>query len=59
MAKSNTRRLSTATTVEVMSDGTPETSMMAIGLPLEGMRKILPMKSAIVSPTSMPENMNW
>ena len=33
--------------------------MIEIGLPLEGMRKILAMKSAIVSPTSMPENMNW
>ncbi|MNC91496.1 hypothetical protein D3C83_77700 [compost metagenome] len=59
MAKSNTSRLSTATTVEVMSDGTPETSMIEIGLPALGMRKMRPMKSAIVSPTSMPENMNW
>ncbi len=52
-------RLSTATTVEVMSDGTPETSMIEIGLPSLGMRKMRQMKSAIVSPTSMPENMNW
>ena len=59
MAKSNTSRLSTATTVAVMSDGTPETSMIDIGLPFEGIRKILAMKSFIVSATSMPENMNW
>ncbi len=51
-------RLSRATTVEVMSEGTPETSMIEIGLPSDGMRKTLPMKSPIVSPTSMPENMN-
>jgi hypothetical protein len=36
MAKSNTIRLSTATTVLVMSDGTPETSMIEIGLPALG-----------------------
>jgi hypothetical protein len=33
--------------------------MIAIGLPFDGMRKILLRKSAIVSPTSIPENMNW
>ena len=59
IAKSNTSRLSTATTVAVMSDGTPETSMIEIGLPFEGMRKILAMNAIIVSATSMPENKNW
>ena len=47
----------TATTVAVMSDGTPDTSIIEIGFPCAGKRKIFDIKSLIVSPTSMPENM--
>ena len=50
-------RLSTATTTAVMSDGTPDTSMIEIGLPSPGIRNTRARKSAIVSATSMPENM--
>jgi hypothetical protein len=42
-----------------MSDGTPETSTIEIGLPLAGSRKILPMKLVIESAISIPENMKW
>ncbi len=42
-----------------MSDGTPDTSTIEIGLPLAGSRKILPMKFAMLSAISMPENMKW
>ena len=34
-----------------------DTSMIEIGLPALGRRKILDRKSVILSPTSMPENM--
>jgi hypothetical protein len=47
----------TATTTSTMSDGTPDRSMIAIGLPSAGRRKIFARKSAIVSETSMPLNM--
>jgi hypothetical protein len=57
IAKSNVMRLSIATTTEVISDGTPDTSMIEIGLPPPGRRKMRARKSAIVSATSMPENM--
>ena len=57
IAKSNTMRLSTATTTEVISEGTPDTSMIEIGLPSPGRRKTRARKLAIVSATSMPENM--
>ena len=56
-ASARARRDSTATTTPVMSDGTPDTSMIEIGRPSDGSRNILPMKFAIVSATSMPENM--
>jgi hypothetical protein len=49
--------LSTATTTLVISLGTPDTSMIEIGLPSPGRRKMLAMKLAIVSDTSMPLNM--
>jgi hypothetical protein len=57
MAKSNTMRLSTDTTTEVISDGTPDTSMIEMGLPSPGRRKMRWMKVDMVSATSMPENM--
>ena len=47
----------TATTVDVMSEGTADTSMIEIGLPALGRRKIFDRKSVMLSPTSMPENM--
>ena len=50
-------RLSIATTTEVISLGTPETSMIEIGLPSPGRRKMRPTNPAIVSATSIPENM--
>ena len=57
IAKSNVMRANTATTTLVMSDGTPDTSMIEIGLPSPGRRNTRARKAAIVSATSMPENM--
>ena len=50
-------RLSTATTTLVISLGTPDTSMIEIGLPSPGRRKMRLIKLAIVSDTSIPLNM--
>ena len=58
IAKSNTIRLSTATTTDVISLGTPDRSMMLIGRLSLGKRNTRAMNSLIVSATIMPLNMN-
>ena len=50
-------RARTETTVDVTSEGTPETSTIKIGRPSAGRRNIFWRNLPIVSLTSMPENM--
>ena len=57
-ANSKIRRHRTETTTSTISEGTPEMSMMVIGLPWTGMRRMRDNTWAMVSCTVRRENMN-